>query len=99
MSWMYLPTRSTGWSAPILDCSKRKGMVLGAFAGSGATRFAAERAGRRGLGIELDPAYCDTMEQLAGLKAAIRAEPGNVAVDFHGDPNRRPLVIGIITLI
>jgi DNA modification methylase len=43
----------------ILDCSKRGGVVLDAFAGSGATLIAAERTGRRGRVIEIDPAYVD----------------------------------------
>ncbi|MBN4046531.1 ParB N-terminal domain-containing protein [bacterium AH-315-P15] len=43
----------------ILDCSNRGSIVLDAFAGSGTTIIAAERAGRRGYGIELDPAYVD----------------------------------------
>lgn len=43
----------------ILDCSTRGGIVLDAFAGSGTTLIAAEQAGRRGYGIELDPHYCD----------------------------------------
>jgi DNA modification methylase len=41
----------------ILDCSKRGGIVLDAFAGSGTTLIAAEKTGRRGYGIELDPHY------------------------------------------
>jgi DNA modification methylase len=45
----------------ILDCSKRGGIVLDAFAGSGTTLIAAERTGRRGYGVELDPYYCDTI--------------------------------------
>ena len=32
----------------ILDCSKRNGIILDAFAGSGTTRVAAERTGRHG---------------------------------------------------
>lgn len=43
----------------ILDCSDRGGIVLDAFAGSGTTLLAAERTGRVGYGIEIDPAYCD----------------------------------------
>jgi hypothetical protein len=45
----------------ILDCSRRKGIVLDAFAGSGTTLVAAHKTGRRGYGIELDPLYCDVI--------------------------------------
>ena len=43
----------------IQDCSKRRGIVLDGFLGSGTTLFAAEQTGRRGYGIELDPRYVD----------------------------------------
>lgn len=60
-------------SDAILDCSKRGGIVLDAFAGSGTTLLAAEKTGRRGYGIELDPHYADVVIQrfndLHGLKA------------------------------
>ena len=60
-------------SDAILDCSKRGGIVLDAFAGSGTTLLAAERTGRRGYGIELDPHYTDLVikrfEELYGLGA------------------------------
>jgi DNA modification methylase len=63
----------------ILDCSKRGGIVLDAFAGSGTTLVAAEKTERRGYGIELDPYYCDTiirrLEDSYGLKA-IHVETG-----------------------
>jgi DNA modification methylase len=45
----------------ILDCSRRGGIVLDAFAGSGSTLIAAERTGRQGYGIEIDPYYVDTI--------------------------------------
>ena len=45
----------------ILDCSARGEIVLDAFLGSGTTLIAAERTGRRCFGLELDPAYVDTI--------------------------------------
>ena len=45
----------------ILDCSARGEIVLDAFLGSGTTVMAAERTGRRCYGLELDPAYVDTI--------------------------------------
>ena len=45
----------------ILDCSARDDIVLDAFLGSGTTMIAAERTGRRCYGLELDPAYVDTI--------------------------------------
>ena len=43
----------------IRDCSRRGGIVLDAFSGSGTTILAAEQTGRRGRAIELDPRYVD----------------------------------------
>jgi len=44
----------------ILDSTRPKDIVLDPFCGSGTTILAAERSGRRGCGIELDPLYVDT---------------------------------------
>ena len=43
----------------IFDCSKRNGIVLDAFSGSGTTIIAAEKTGRIGHAIEIDPHYVD----------------------------------------
>jgi DNA modification methylase len=43
----------------IKDCSRRNGIVLDPFVGSGTTLIAAERTGRRARGIEIDPVYVD----------------------------------------
>jgi DNA modification methylase len=52
----------------ILDCSRRGGIVLDAFAGSGTTLIAAARAGRRGFAIELSPKYVDvTLQRFLNL--------------------------------
>ncbi len=56
----------------ILDCSKRKGLILDAFAGSGTTLVAAERTGRRGYGVELDPRYCDLI--VRRVQEVVKAE-------------------------
>jgi len=48
-------------SDAIEDCSRRNGIVLDPFLGSGTTVIAAERTGRRARGIELDPVYVDVV--------------------------------------
>jgi DNA modification methylase len=45
----------------IKDCSHRGGVVLDPFAGSGTTLIAAEKTGRIGCGMELDPHYVDVI--------------------------------------
>lgn len=61
----------------ILDCSKRGGLVVDGFAGSGATLIAAARSGRVGAGIEIDPSYVDLIVK------KLEKETGEVAI--HGD--------------
>jgi DNA modification methylase len=63
----------------ILDCSRRNGLVLDPFVGSGTTIIAAERTGRRARAIELDPKYVDVAVrrwQSKTGRAAIHAETG-----------------------
>jgi DNA modification methylase len=61
----------------IKDCSNRGDLVLDAFAGSGTTLIAAERVGRRGFGLELDPRYVDVA--LRRYRALTGEEPVDVA--------------------
>jgi DNA modification methylase len=61
----------------IKDVSKRKGIVLDPFGGSGTTIIAAEKAGRRARAIELDPKYVDVAvnrwERYTGKTAVLEA--------------------------
>jgi DNA modification methylase len=43
----------------IKDCSRRGGLVLDPFCGSGTVLIAAERTGRKARALEIDPAYVD----------------------------------------
>lgn len=57
------------------DCSRRGGIILDAFSGSGTTIIAAEQTGRKARAIELDPRYVDVAirrwQQLTGGKATL----------------------------
>jgi DNA modification methylase len=59
----------------IKDASKRNGLVLDAFGGSGTTLVAAERTGRRGYALEISPHYVDTivkrMQDATGERAVL----------------------------
>lgn len=61
----------------IRDCTKRGGVVLDAFGGSGTTLIAAETCGRSARLLEFDPLYCDTIvrryERFTGKRAALAA--------------------------
>jgi len=61
----------------ILDSSRRNGIVLDAFAGSGATLIAAQKTGRRGYGIEIDAHYVDTIlrrfQKTYGIEGVLEA--------------------------
>ncbi len=63
----------------IKDCSKRRGIVLDCFAGSGTTLIAAQKTGRRAYAMELDPKYVDVSirrwRDYAG-EDAVHAESG-----------------------
>ena len=72
----------------ILDCSKRRGVVLDCFGGSGTTLIAAERTGRRGYVIELDPVYVDVtikrFQKACGIDA-VHASTGRTFSEIERD--------------
>lgn len=76
----------------IQDCSKRGGIVVDAFAGSGTTLLAAHKTGRFGYGVEIDPHYADLcvrrLEETTG-EAAIHGEAFD---SFEGVAKERALV-------
>jgi DNA modification methylase len=72
----------------IRDCSRRNGIILDPFGGSGTTMIAAERTGRRARLMELDPLYVDVAirrwEQLTNVKALHTASGRSFAeVEAH----------------
>ena len=77
LTWCGSRSVITGRCSLSRDWSHRKAIILDAFVGSGTTLIAAETTGRRGYGIEIDPAYCDvTIRRLyavCGLDAVLDA--------------------------
>jgi len=70
----------------ILDCSKRGGIVLDCFGGSGTTLIGAEKTGRQGCLMELDPAYVDlTVRRFRKVtgEEAIHAETHRTFADME----------------
>ena len=59
------------------DCSRRKGLVLDPFMGSGTTIMAGEKVGRRVFGIECDPAYVDVAIRRQSWDTASKKGPEN----------------------
>jgi len=74
----------------IKDCSRRNGLVLDPFAGSGTVLIAAERTGRRARALEIDPHYADVAvrrwETYTG-KAATLAATGSTFEDISEQRN------------
>lgn len=70
----------------VKDCSKRNGIVLDCFGGSGTTLIAAETTGRRAHAMELDPVYVDTAirrwQDYTG-EAATHAETGRTFAEIE----------------
>ena len=78
----------------ILDCSRRGDAVLDGFAGSGTTLLAAERTGRIGYGLELEPRYVDAairrMAEHASLEAVLAATGQSFDEVMHERMNEGP---------
>jgi DNA modification methylase len=73
----------------ILDCSKRGGITLDAFAGSGTSLIAAEKTGRRGYGIEIDPYYVDTVIRRFDEQYGLNAVHVDSKLDFQNLRSKR----------
>lgn len=77
----------------IKDASRPKDIVLDPFLGSGTTILAAEKTGRRGRGIEYEPAYVDVIirrwQEFTG-RGAIHAETG---LTFEDREDERRLLV------
>ncbi|MCC6947028.1 MAG: ParB N-terminal domain-containing protein [Bradyrhizobiaceae bacterium] len=72
----------------IRDVTRRGEIVLDPFVGSGTTLIAAEKAGRLGRGIEIDPLYADVAVrrwQTYTGKQALHAESGRTFEDVELD--------------
>lgn len=89
---MHPTTKPVGMVADaIKDCSRRGGIVLDAFGGSGPTLIACEDTGRKARLIEIDPIYCDVAirrwQQRTG-KRATRAPDGTTFDDVQDQPKK-----------
>jgi len=72
----------------IRDCTRLGDVVLDTFCGSGSTIMAAERVGRRGYGMEIDPLYVDVTIrrwQAFTKEDAIQAESGQTFDELAAD--------------
>jgi len=82
-------------SEAIKDCSRRNGLVLDPFAGSGTVVIAAERTGRRARALEIDPHYVDVAvkrwQAYTGSNEAARQEAIKAAraIERCRTPSRR----------
>ena len=67
----------------ILDCTARGDIVVDSCLGSGTTVLAAERAGRRCFGLELDPLYVDTVVRRWQAYTGEQARLASSGRSFH----------------
>lgn len=73
----------------IRDCSRRKGIILDPFCGSGTVLLAAERAGRVARAIELDPLYVDVAIRRFEKHTGIVARDAKTGLTFAEVEARR----------
>jgi DNA modification methylase len=66
----------------IRDCSRRNGIILDPFGGSGTTILAAERTGRVARVIELDPLYVDVAIRRCEQTASMPARHAELGLTF-----------------
>jgi DNA modification methylase len=78
----------------IRDVSKRRGIVLDCFGGSGSTLIAAHRTARRARIIELDPIYVDRMVKRWQAYAKDDAILSATGETFDGVGRRRAAELG-----
>ena len=69
-------------SDALRDASRRAGLVLDPFGGSGTVVIAAERTGRKARIIEIDPAYCDLIVKRWQDYTGKRATHGRNGAEF-----------------
>ena len=81
----------------IKDCSRRSGLVLDPFAGSGTVLIAAERTGRRARALEIDPRYVDVgvrrWEAYTGKAAVLAGTAGT----FEEIGEQRAIHVAVLT--
>jgi len=80
----------------IMDVTKRGGIVLDAFGGSGSTLIAAEKTGRKARLVELDPVYCDVIIRRFEAHTGKRAVHAALGTDLESVAEarvRRPVVV------
>jgi hypothetical protein len=78
----------------LLDASSPRDIVLDAFAGSGTIFLAAERTGRIGYGIEIDPQYCDVAVRRWERKTGRSARHATLPLTFSEVQEMREVVRG-----
>jgi DNA modification methylase len=77
----------------MLDCSRRRAIVLDPFMGSGTTVIAAETVGRRACGIELDKRYVDVTVrrwQTFTGRDAVLERTGQTFAELEAGRNQAP---------